>query len=78
MLKEAGLVEENPDGFTKKRADIIFCTVTRNRGNMIFDTFLQSLIKIGEFIYPESNASTALQQLVRGAMIPLHERIQQQ
>ena len=52
--------------------------VTKNRGHMSFDTFLQSLIKIGEFLFPGTDASTALQELVRGSMMPLHARIHEQ
>ena len=40
MLKEAKIVQDHSDGFNKKRADIIFCMVTKNRGAMTFDIFL--------------------------------------
>jgi hypothetical protein len=64
-------------GFTKKRADLIFCSVNRNKTSMVFETFLQALIKIGEFKYPGKHPSDALQSLVKSHLMPLHLKIHQ-
>jgi len=55
MLKEAGIVEAPKEGragvtrnesmfreqgITKKRGDLIFCSVNRSKVNMVFETFL--------------------------------------
>ena len=45
---------------TKKRADLIFCSVNKNKVNMTFDVFLQALIKIGQSLYPQTEPSMAL------------------
>ena len=60
---------------TKKRADLIFCSVNKNKANMNFENYLQALIKIGQSLYPQYEPSAALQMLVRSRMLPLHDQI---
>lgn len=35
----------------KKRLDLIFCSVNRNKSNMDFEHFLQALVKVAEAKY---------------------------
>ena len=35
----------------KKRLDLIFCSINRNKSNMDFEHFLQSLVKVAETKY---------------------------
>lgn len=73
--ESAAQARQKPDMITKKRADLIFCSVNKNKVNMTFDVFLQALIKIGQAMYPSVSPSESLQKLVRTRMIPLHEAI---
>lgn len=37
----------------KKRIDIMFCQVNKNKANMPFESFLQILTKVSEYKFPE-------------------------
>lgn len=82
MLKEAQVIKsEDHDTqskipqMTKKKVDLIFCSVNKHKSNMTFDVFLQTLIRIGEQLYLNFSPSQALQKLVRTHLLPLHDRI---
>ena len=56
----------------KKRLDLIFCSVNRNKTNMDFEHFLQSLVKVAEAKYGTTmSASKALKTLMDHHMLPL-------
>ena len=38
----------------KQRVDLIFCSINRNKSNMDFEHFLQSLVKVAEAKYGNS------------------------
>lgn len=79
MLRDAEVVSDNKEDdlahITKKRADLIFCQINKHKVNMTFETFLQTLIKIGECLYGNLTPSNALQKLVRIHFLPLHDKI---
>ena len=57
----------------KKRVDLIFCKVNKNKSNMSFDNFLQCLVKLAEFKYPQVHPSESLKELILTYFIPLYE-----
>ena len=44
----------------KKRVDLIFCSVNKRVVNMNFETFLQALVKVGQFKYKMMTPGDAL------------------
>ena len=59
----------------KKRIDLIFCQVNKHKVNMPFENFLVALVKLAEFKYPQYSSGEALKAIVRGYMMPLHQKI---
>ena len=59
----------------KKRLDLIFCSVNRNKTNMDFEHFLKSLVKVAEAKFPEEHPSLGLKALMSNHMLPLAARI---
>lgn len=59
----------------KKRLDLIFCSVNRNKSNMDFEHFLQSLVKVAEAKFLHEAPSLALKSLMQNHMLPLASRI---
>jgi len=57
----------------KKRVDLIFCKVNKNKTNMNFDNFLQCLVKLAEFKYPQVHPSESLKQLIITYFLPLFD-----
>lgn len=41
---------DDGQGMNKKRIDLIFCQVNKNKANMTFDIFLQALVKLSQFM----------------------------
>lgn len=50
--RDLNLGEGELPTMSKKRTDLIFCSVNKNKANMTFDSFLQALVKTSEFCYP--------------------------
>lgn len=61
----------------KKRLDLIFCSVNRNKSNMDFEHFLQSLVKVAEAKFPGEHPSLCLKALMANHMLPLASRLAQ-
>ena len=59
----------------KKRLDLIFCSVNRNKTNMDFEHFLQSLVKVAEAKFLEANPRQSLKALMDYHMLPLAAHI---
>ena len=59
----------------KKRLDLIFCSVNRNKANMDFEHFLQSLVKVAEAKFVVLHPSQGLKTLMDYHMIPLAQRV---
>ena len=59
----------------KKRLDLIFCSVNRNKTNMDFEHFLQSLVKVAEAKFPHVHPSQGLKALMDHHMMPLAARV---
>lgn len=55
----------------KKRLDLIFCSINRNKTNMDFEHFLQSLVKVAEAKFGKANPSQSLKALMDHHMLPL-------
>lgn len=41
---------DDGQGMNKKRIDLIFCQVNKNKANMTFEIFLQALVKLSQFM----------------------------
>jgi D-mannonate dehydratase len=91
MLSDAGLIDcdippTQITGFKrkstideiKKRFDLIFCSVNRNKANMDFAHFLQAVVKVAEFKYPDMSSAQALKAVLDNHFIPLACRILEQ
>lgn len=63
---------------TKKKIDLIFCQVNKNKPNMNFENFLQALTKLAEFKFPRSSRVAGLQKLLNENLLPLYDKIQAQ
>lgn len=61
----------------KKRIDLIFCQVNSHKSNMPFDKFLQCLIKLAEFKYPNYHPSESLKAIISAYFLPLYDRLSQ-
>jgi len=59
----------------KKRLDLIFCSINRNKTNMDFEHFLQTLVKVAEAKFPQIHPSQGLKALVDHHMLPLAARM---
>ena len=59
----------------KKRLDLIFCSVNRNKSNMDFEHFLQTLVKVAEAKFPQVHPSQGLKALMDIHMLPLAARM---
>ena len=60
----------------KKRLDLIFCSVNRNKSNMDFEHFLQSLVKVAEAKFSTfEHSNRGLKALMDLHMLPLAARI---
>ena len=59
----------------KKRLDLIFCSINRNKTNMDFEHFLKALVKVAEAKYGDSQPNIALKALLDNHMLPLAHRI---
>jgi hypothetical protein len=56
IMEEAQIVENKKGAvLTKKKLDIIFCSVNKHQANMSFDNFLTTLTKIAEIKYLDMN-----------------------
>ena len=55
----------------KKRLDLIFCSVNRNKSNMDFEHFLKSLVKVAEAKFIGMHPSQGLKALMDHHMLPL-------
>jgi len=62
----------------KKRFDLIFCSVNRNQANMDFEHFLQAVVKVAEFRFPEMSSAQGLKAILDNHFIPLACRILEQ
>lgn len=72
-----GVAMSNSDKEMKKRLDLIFCSVNRNKSNMDFEHFLQSLVKVAEAKFPGEHPSLCLKALMANHMLPLASQIAQ-
>lgn len=59
----------------KKRIDLIFCSENKNKPNMNFNTFLDTLPQIAQLKYPEMSPGDALNELVQQILLPLYENL---
>ena len=51
-MRDAGVYEATPSQKEmKKRLDLIFCSINRNKSNMDFEHFLKALVKVAEAKY---------------------------
>ena len=62
----------------KKRLDLIFCSVNRNKSNMDFEHFLQALVKVAEAKYGDASPNRALRALLDDHMLPLSQKVYDQ
>ena len=91
IMKEAGVYgsQSGPGNYStnknsqtdkemKKRLDLIFCSVNRNKSNMDFEHFLQTLVKVAEVKFASlENPNRGLKTLIDLHMLPLAARLQQ-
>ena len=61
----------------KKRVDLIFCQVNQNKSNMPFEKFLQCLVKLAEFKFPNYHASESLKAIINAYFNPLYDKLLQ-
>ncbi len=77
-MRDAAVYQENHPlaKEMKKRLDLIFCSINRNKSNMDFEHFLQSLVKVAETKYGgNQKAGESLRRLMDHHMLPLAARI---
>ncbi len=72
LLIDCKLIDEV---LNKTRFELIFSSENKNKQQMYFDTFLNTLIKIAEFKYSNLPSNQALQSLIREYIIPRYEQI---
>ena len=51
-FRDLNLGEGELPTMSKKRVDLIFCSVNKNKANMTFDAYLQALVRTSEHCYP--------------------------
>ena len=71
---QGGTILNTSDKEMKKRMDLIFCQINRNKTNMDFEHFLQSLVKVAEAKFPQVHPSQGLKALMDYHMLPLAAR----
>lgn len=59
----------------KKRLDLIFCSINRNKTNMDFEHFLQTLVKVAAAKFSSVHPSQSLKALMDHHMLPLAARM---
>ena len=71
MHYTAGSSRGHSDKEMRKRLDLIFCSVNRNKSNMDFEHFLQSLVKVAEAKFTNLDPSQGLKTLIDHHLMPL-------
>ena len=69
--------DTNSKMMNKKRIDLIFCQVNQNKSNMPFEKFLQCLIKLAEFKFPNYHPSESLKAIIAAYFLPLYDKLHQ-
>ena len=64
MVKDTGLILESDQLMNTKRIDLIFCQVNHHKPNMTFEVFMQALVKLGDFKFPEMPSNRSLKMIV--------------
>jgi hypothetical protein len=73
MMLESGIPQNHE---TRHRVDLIYKAVNPNKSVMNFDSFLQAIYKLAEFLYPPKDKESSLKQLVATHLIPLADAIE--
>ena len=63
------------DNLHKTRVELIFSSVNKHKPQMLFDSFLDSLIKVAEVRYSGLPSNHALQTLIKEHLLPRYEQL---
>ena len=72
LLIDCKLVDET---LNKTRIELIFSSENKHKPQMVFDTFLNSLIKVAEVKYSSIPSNQALQMLIKENLLPRYDQL---